>query len=849
LLGALVNNLSRLIVFVLFAALFVCLFHSSILEGGLFAFRDAAHFYYPLFKFERAEWAAGRVPLWNPYENLGQPLAADAASSVFYPGKLVFALPWDYAWAYRIYILGHVLLAAATAYLAARHFKASIAAAGICAISYAFCGNVLFDYCNVVFLVGAAWLPAAIIAADRMLRERSIRWAACFGVVLALMTLGGDPQMAYNAGLLGAMYSLFLDGGLSQFSRQRGHSLWKNFFSPRKWDCPLRTSRVSLLLFSAVVGFLLSAVQVLISWEFAGLSDRSPGRISDRLLGQLPADTHQEYAYHFSVAPWRLAEYVWPNCSGRQFPVNRRWLNAIPVEGRAWTPSLYMGVLPLLLALAAFRLRRGEPLEKWLSWTALLGVLGSFGWFAPGWLAQELFQSCGGSPDALPIGAPFGGVYWLMTVALPGYAYFRYPAKLLVLTAAALSLLAARGWDAISQTMNDTGPHPNPLPKGEGTELSSPHPNPLPRAEGTVKCLRRLLLWFGAASLIAVAIVVVVRPFWDGWFLNVEGDALLGPLDRQGAYNDLLLGLLHTAVVCGLFYVLFAKRSPIKPTKASAVSILSLILVSLDIALANRWMIASAPAELWESVPAAAMAIEQSVESQTPEPCRVYRDPALYPPEWKNTSSTRRLAESVQWDRDTLFPKYNLDRAVAMVDVSGTMAVGAYTDYLAQATNVPALMKATGAKYAIMPSGRVLPGAERVKLNLPGASLWSVSDNNAAIIDSDDLTFGSITYFDPHRIEIEVELAKPGMVVLKEQYYPGWRLMVDGAESPIERMSGVFPGVQIPAGKHDLCYYYQPTLFLIGAVISGFSWLVLTAGGLRWFFRKSRFMQPFRAYP
>ena len=98
----------------------------------MFAYRDAGHFYYPLFQYVQEEWAAGRVPLWNPYENLGQPLAADATSSVFYPGKLIFALPIGFAWAYKLYILAHVLLAAWAAYRLARHFGASVAAAGIC---------------------------------------------------------------------------------------------------------------------------------------------------------------------------------------------------------------------------------------------------------------------------------------------------------------------------------------------------------------------------------------------------------------------------------------------------------------------------------------------------------------------------------------------------------------------------------------------------------------------------------------------------------------------------------------------------------------------------------------------
>ena len=78
-------------------------------------------------------------------------------------------------------------------FLLARRWGASRYAAGLAAVAYAFGGSVLFQYCNVVYLVGAAWLPLALAAADRMLVDRSVRGALLLGAVLALMVLGGDP--------------------------------------------------------------------------------------------------------------------------------------------------------------------------------------------------------------------------------------------------------------------------------------------------------------------------------------------------------------------------------------------------------------------------------------------------------------------------------------------------------------------------------------------------------------------------------------------------------------------------------------------------------------------------------
>ena len=51
------------------------LFFDALRPDAVFAYRDSLHFYPPLYTLVRDEWLAGRVPLWNPLLNGGQPLA------------------------------------------------------------------------------------------------------------------------------------------------------------------------------------------------------------------------------------------------------------------------------------------------------------------------------------------------------------------------------------------------------------------------------------------------------------------------------------------------------------------------------------------------------------------------------------------------------------------------------------------------------------------------------------------------------------------------------------------------------------------------------------------------------
>src|SRR5258708_1211863 len=85
-------------------ALVAACFGGVLFGGRQFAFRDSARFYYPLYFRVQQEWAAGRIPLWEPGENGGTPLLGSPMAAVLYPGKILFALV-AYPWGARLYII------------------------------------------------------------------------------------------------------------------------------------------------------------------------------------------------------------------------------------------------------------------------------------------------------------------------------------------------------------------------------------------------------------------------------------------------------------------------------------------------------------------------------------------------------------------------------------------------------------------------------------------------------------------------------------------------------------------------------------------------------------------------
>ncbi len=216
-------NRERALIFFLivgcFAALIIACFGECVFRGRQFAYRDAGHFYYPLYERVQQEWNAGRWPLWEPEENAGMPLLGNPTAAVLYPGKAIFAV-LPYPLAARLYVVAHLVLALVAMLVAMRSWGTSWVGSAIAAMSYAFGAPVLFQYCNIIYLVGAAWLPLGFLAVDRWIRGGSLMALPGLAVVLALQTLGGDPQSAYLLGLCGGGYALGLAWARSRQRRR-----------------------------------------------------------------------------------------------------------------------------------------------------------------------------------------------------------------------------------------------------------------------------------------------------------------------------------------------------------------------------------------------------------------------------------------------------------------------------------------------------------------------------------------------------------------------------------------------------------------------------------------------------
>jgi hypothetical protein len=74
---------------------------------------------------------------------------------------------------------------------------------------------------------------------------------------------------------------------------------------------------------------------------------------------------------------------------------------------------------------------------------------------------------------------------------------------------------------------------------------------------------------------------------------------------------------------------------------------------------------------------------------------------------------------------------------------------------------------------------------------------------------------------------IRLKANGPGVAVLSELMIPGWRVTVDGFPAKIEMVDGLFRGVEISAGSHEVVFRYRPVSVISGCCVGLTTWGII----------------------
>jgi hypothetical protein len=376
-------------------------FFWNILIGRRFFLDDAVQQYYPTLSYLANSLRRFELPYWSPYVFCGTPFIGDVQTQTFYPfawimplfigsdGRLEFL-------AVELLIIVHLLIAGLLMYRLMREFSVTPEGSAFAGLTFMFSGFMILRIVHLTAICTFAWLPLVFLLLHRSLYRRCLAQALWAGVVFGLAALAGHPQFLMYMGYCLALYALFFV--IRRWPDLKGEAIWR--------------SAASLALI-AVIGIGIAAIQYLPSAEFVQHTSRSAMNYNDIVEA--------------SLKPIQLITLLVPKFFGSVSGDLVTHTDTVNFWGGHadyvyWETVIYIGILPLLLALFALTGRK-HPLRWFCLVLAALALLLALGRYTP--------------------------VYRLVLTALPGLNRFRIPGRLAALLTFALALLAGLGLESL----------------------------------------------------------------------------------------------------------------------------------------------------------------------------------------------------------------------------------------------------------------------------------------------------------------------------------------------------------------------------------------------------------------
>ncbi len=372
-------------------AVLVAVFFHKILLGEAYFWEDFIYQNYPFRNFAATSLAAGQLPLWNPYTFNGMPFLADIQTTVLYLPSMVLTVfvangSLNYYWLELMIIL-HFVLAGVGMFYLSKSFNLKNIPSLFAGAAYMLSGYMIVHAIHQQNLTLVAWYPLVLLLFRKALGEA--RWLYVFvcGLVLGHSILAGYPQL-----------SLFLYFFLGLFFVMELLTTYKKSELASRPAVIMSAKALSIV----VISVALAMIQLLPTFELSDLSQR--------------AAITFEKASEGSLTWSQLATLFFPKMFGASGASGFEYFG----PGQYfyyWETCIYLGVLPLLLAVVSFTLAKKQKYVAFLLAIAAFSLVFTLG-------------------DNTPL-------FKLFYSFVPGFSKFRIPARMGILLTFSISLLSA----------------------------------------------------------------------------------------------------------------------------------------------------------------------------------------------------------------------------------------------------------------------------------------------------------------------------------------------------------------------------------------------------------------------
>lgn len=791
----------------------------------------------PLLQFVpwwKAAWdslLAGRLPLWNPWVGMGAPLLANYQSALLYPPTWSYLVAYALggvgamAWMQAVLLALHLAWAGIGMACLARRVGVSELGQAVAGLAYGLSGYLVGRASFLSINAATAWLPWILFCLTplpgplRLGSRRFLLAAAC----IAMQLLAGHAQTTWYSLLLAGLWVVFWAWQMpGQLPRQ----------SPQPLVRPVQRARsvlraVGVMGLAVLLAVVIAAAQLLPTAEYLTQSQRSSA-------------VDYEYAMNYSFWPWHILTLLAPGLFGS--PVTGDYWGYAYI----WEDALYVGLLPLLLALGARR--RTDPRSQ----TAVFGRRSSVVCL---WLlfALALLFALGDNTPVFP---------WLYR-HVPTFAMFQAPARWMLWGVAALALLAGLGVDGWQR------------PEGRGlywTRLGT---------MGAVAITLGAGLAWTALGEVSPSFIRAIA--WMGWWALCAGVLSLTAPPRPGRAGPAAApkpaAKLRLQALAGLEARLgqgLARLSarfnwpgqgyPLRRWQAAVT-----VVITLDLLVAGWGLNPPGDPQVYtRPAPTAAdlkAALGISLSGGQEAAGRRLYMPAPQETWFTYTRFLRRSAFDPGQDwmdlRAGELPNENILDAIPSAGNYDPLVPGRFAAWLEALADAPpetqqrvlGLMDVglTAFNRRFAPHGLLFQptAAPTARARWAGCA-WIAADVDDArrrvfdgsvdftrqvVLEAADAPTGpecsspqadgspvapdiQVAYDGPNRLNVQLTTPAAGWLVLSEAWYPGWRATVDGAAVPTLRANAMFRALWLAAGPHQVVFEYRPASFWAGLALS-----------------------------
>jgi hypothetical protein len=721
---------------------------------------DAKNQFYAFFRFLASAVHAGYTPFWNPYHYGGHPSIADPQSLIFAPAFVAWAFldgaPSMRAFDLIVYahLLAGGLAIGAMGWRAGWPLPAMVLAAAVFMLGGPAAGRLQ----HTGIILSYAMLPPALLLLSLALDRCSILLAAAFGAVAAVLVLGRN----HIALMLCLLLAAVLAGEIAR--------------APRRMEW-LRQRRWVLATMALTVAGLV-AVPLLLTVQFAILSNRPAVLLESALEASLhPANLATLAVANVMGSVETTADYWGPNYDTLpEVGATDRSFNYLFIGASATVVLLWLGVA------GGGLWRRG----RWVLAGALIVALAyTLGRYTP--LYALAFHYV---PGIGLFRRPIDGAFVLVGIIalMLGHLLADYvreglprvaPWRLAVTAGAALAIVAwavlfsersHRGWSALLQVAKAA-----PVVLAVIAALACAH------------SLRARAMAAGIVAAIGAGEVV----WWNAASsLNAEEPDYYAVLERPKGEDARVLALLQREID--------ARRKEGERPRIEVMGV------------AGSWQNLAMTRGLEATNGYNPLRIGSYDRLVRPGEATHIVDQRLFPVSFDgyDCALARELGlEYVVLGQPIEKVPHLKRRPVADVVLAGPKVwIYRLSDPEPRVRLITRVMVADADAQVKAGLFQVNPANETALIDddtAPSRKQWPMLTNREG-------NYAQIVSWQPDRVEVEVDSAQAGVLVLHDLYYPGWVVEVDGEPARLLRANVLFRAVEVSEGRHRVVFSFQP---------------------------------------